>query len=80
MKYISIVSLVAILMLSSGCMKREVKATPQEIITQPGTTITIPANPNTSDPSTDPILITPVFDESQLYSPYLSGAYANFYS
>ena len=77
MKYVSIVFFVAILMLSSGCMKREPKATSQYITIQPGTT-TIPTYPNISDdPSTDPILTMPVFDESQLYSPYLGGAYAS---
>lgn len=80
MKYTSIVSLISILMFSSGCIKKEAQTSAQPIYT-PTTTVvtTTPTYPTTvvTDPSTDPILTTPVFDESQLNSSYLGGAYAN---
>ncbi|MCH9739243.1 MAG: lytic murein transglycosylase B [Epsilonproteobacteria bacterium] len=86
MRYIKILSLISILVLSSGCLKREQQPTSQPIVTYPTPTVgssapTVvttypPVTPTTpTAPIIEESLTTPVFSMDELYSHQLGGSY-----
>ena len=90
MNYIKIFSLLSILILISGCIKKDEKVKPNVVIRpQPTCTVSVISS---ESPTPTPIIIdssitssTPIFVErpqfsmSSISSPYLQGAYANNY-